>query len=139
MSARDNMMLPLAGKVRAIWSRKSHITHIDRLLAEIGIDRPRDRVSGFPPETLQKLVYTRFLVSAPSVLFIEKPFAEIDMHIRETTIGMIKALLARGITVILLMTSPSTLSLLDGDEIFARGGRIISEEEMYRVFYEPVE
>ena len=41
--------------------------------------------------------------------------------------------------VILLMTSPSTLSLLDGDEIFARGGRIISEEEMYRVFYEPVE
>ena len=83
---------------------------IDRLLAEIGIDRPGDRVSGFPPEMLQKLVYTRFLVAAPSVLFIEKPFAEIDMHIRETTIGMIKALLARGITVILLMTSPSTLS-----------------------------
>ncbi len=139
MSARDNMMLPLAGKVRAIWSRKSHITHIDRLLAEIGIDRPGDRVSVLSPESLQKLVYTRFLVTAPSVLFIEKPFAEIDMHIRETTIEMIKALLARGITVILLMTSPSTLSLLDGDEIFARGGRIISEEEMYRVFYEPVE
>lgn len=139
MSARDNMLLPLAGKVRAIWSRKSHITHIDRLLEEIGIDRPQDRASVFPPETLQKLVYSRFLIAAPSVLFIEKPFAEIDMHIRETTIGMIKTLLARGITVILLMTSPSTLSLLDGDEIFARGGRIISEEEMYRVFYEPVE
>ena len=136
MSARDNMMLLVSGKVRGIWRKKRFISHIDQMLAGIGIGEPEKRASEFPPETLQKLIYTRFLVSAPSVLFIEKPFAEIDMHIRETTIEMIKVLLARGITVVLLMTSPSTLSLLDGDEIFAKGGRIISEEEMYRSFYE---
>ena len=48
---------------------------------------------------------------------------------------MIRTLLTRGVTVIVLTSTPSTLSLVDGDEIYAKNGRIISEEEMYNSFY----
>ena len=136
MSIRDNLMLPLAKKIKGIWMQKRFPDHIDeQLLAALNIRTPQEKAASFPPEVLQRIVYMRFLISAPSVLFIEKPFADTDVHIRETTLEMIKVLLIRGVAVILLMTSPSTLSLIDGDEIFAKGGRIISEEEMYQTFY----
>ena len=66
---------------------------------------------------------------------LEKPFTETGTRIRETTLEMIRTLLTRGVTVIVLTSTPSTLSLVDGDEIYAKNGRIISEEEMYNSFY----
>ena len=136
MSLRDNLMLPLAGKVRALFMQRGYTEHIDRLLrTQFGIETPQKKAAECSPETLQKVVYARILISAPSVLFIEKPFVETDVRIRKITLDMIRILLNRGVSIILLTSAPSTLSLIDGDEIYAKNGRIISEEEMYRSFY----
>ena len=64
--------------------------------------------------------------------FLEEPALPDNLtHLRDRR----DALLARGVTVIVLTSTPSTLSLVDGDEIYAKNGRIISEEEMYNSFY----
>ena len=136
MSVRDNLMLGLSEKVRHIWLTGRFSGHIDAIIRErIGIDAPLTKASDCSPEALQKLVYTRFLISRPSILVLEKPFTETGTRIRETTLEMIRTLLTRGVTVIVLTSTPSTLSLVDGDEIYAKNGRIISEEEMYNSFY----
>ena len=82
------------------------------------------------------LVYgARFLISAPKVLFVEKPFIETDLQMRETTRKMLNLLTQRGITIILLFSSISSLRLMSGDEIYIQNGRIISEDELYQIFY----
>ena len=136
MSVRDNLMLGLSEKVRHIWLTGRFSGHIDAIIrGQIGIGDPLAKASDCSPEALQKLVYTRFLISRPSILVLEKPFTETGTRIRETTLEMIRTLLTRGVTGIVLPSTPSTLSLVDGDEIYAKNGRIISEEEMYNSFY----
>ena len=136
MSIRDNLLIPLSRKVPGIFRRPGYSQNIDQFIKNnLGIDHPQQKAWNFSPEILQKVVYTRFLIGAPSVLFVEKPFTDTNVRIRETTLEMLKALQRRGITIILLISSPSNLTLLDGDDLYAKNGRIISEEEMYRSFY----
>ena len=136
MSIRDNLLIPLSRKVPDIFRHPGYSQNIDQFIKNnLGIDHPQQKAWNFSPEILQKVVYTRFLIGAPSVLFVEKPFTDTNVRIRETTLEMLKALQRRGITIILLISSPSNLTLLDGDDLYAKNGRIISEEEMYRSFY----
>ena len=136
MSARDNLMLTLSGKISGIWMKNGFAENISQYIRQhLGIENPLEKAYRLSPDHLQRIVYARFLISAPNVLFVEKPFTETDVRIRETTLEMLKILLRRGMTIILLTSAPSTLSLIDGDEIYAKDGRIISEEEMYRCFY----
>lgn len=136
MSLRDNMMLPLSRKVNHIWFKSDFSKNIDQFLHNYEkIDSPSAPASRFPPETLQEIAYARFLISAPKVLFVEKPFIETDLQMRETTRKMLNLLTRRGITIILLFSSISSLRLMSGDEIYIQNGRMISEDELYQIFY----
>ena len=136
MSLRDNMMLPLSRKVNYIWFKSDFSKNIDQFLHIYEkIDSPSAPASRFSPETLQEIAYARFLISAPKVLFVEKPFIETDLQMRETTRKMLNLLTQRGITIILLFSSISSLRLMSGDEIYIQNGRIISEDELYQIFY----
>ena len=57
------------------------------------------------------------------------------LQMQETTIRMLNLLVRRGITVIVLMSSYSSLQLISGDEIYVKNGKQITEDELYQILY----
>lgn len=139
MSLRDNMMLPLAQKADFLWMKPGYSRNIDQYLqVQFGIENSSRKASLFPPNVLQEVAYARYLISTPNVLFVEMPFTETDLLMRETTLRMLKLLMQRGITVVLLTASYSSLELISGDEVYIKDGNMLTEDELYQVFYGPM-
>ena len=113
--------------------------NIDQYLqVQFGIENSSRKASLFPPNVLQEVAYARYLISTPNVLFVEMPFTETDLLMRETTLRMLKLLMQRGITVVLLTASYSSLELISGDEVYIKDGNMLTEDELYQVFYGPM-
>ena len=58
-----------------------------------------------------------------------------DLHIRETTLEMLSRLQSRGISVIVLSMTPSDQNLIEGDTLYLKKRRLVSEEDMYQFLY----
>ena len=69
------------------------------------------------------------------MLVCEKPFQEVDLHIREATLEMFAKLRSRGITIIALMTNLSDLNLVEGSNLYIRNGSMVDENEIYQILY----
>lgn len=129
---RENLLLVLSRKIPAIWAHKKYIDSIDLYIKDhIGNEYINKKVYELDPNTLQLVAYTKILLSAPKVVFLEKPFYNIDPHIKETTLQMITKLQERGICVIILTNSISDLYLKDGDILYLNDGKTVSADEIY--------
>lgn len=136
LSVMDNLLLTLSHKVSWIWNRPDFTHNVRQFLESFAeISSPEDKAYLFSPEKLQKVAYARYLITAPKIIFVENPFVETDLQMQETTIRMLNLLVRRGITVIVLMSSYSSLQLISGDEIYVKNGKQITEDELYQILY----
>ena len=136
MTVVDNFMLELAGKVELLWMlpryRKSVYQYIEDHLGEGMANR---RLRNLSPDILQRIQLGKYYLAAPKVLVCEKPFQEVDLHIREVTLEMFAKLRSRGITIIALMTNLSDLNLVEGSNLYIRNGSMVDENEIYQILY----
>jgi ABC-2 type transport system ATP-binding protein len=74
----------------------------DRLLAEFGLaDRAEERVNRYSGGMAQRLMLARALMHEPDVLFLDEPTNNLDPQTRRYLWERIRALNARGVTVVL--------------------------------------
>lgn len=136
MTVRDNLMLSLSEKTKMLWMKTKYRRSVDQYIEEnLGQDIAGRKLRNLPPEILQKLHYSCFYLYAPKVLVCEKPFTEVDLHIREVTMEMMAMLRDRGISLIVLITNLSDLNLLEGDNIYIKNGEMVDENEIYQSLY----
>jgi len=137
MSIRDNLMLDMAMKVNGLWINPHYRKNIDQYIDEqIGHNIAGKKLLQLSPSMLQTIVYTKFLLYYPSVLFCERPFTEVDLHIRSTTIEMLDRLQRKGISIIILTMSLSELNIVNGDTIYIKDGAMVDEDTIYQSLYE---
>lgn len=133
MTVRDNLMLELAEKVGLLWMLPRYRKSVDQYIeANLGHDIANRRLRNLAPDILQKIQLGKYYLAAPKVLICEKPFLEVDLHIREVTLEMFAQLQNRGITIVVLTTNLSDLNLLEGNNIYIRNGSIVDENEIYQ-------
>jgi ribose transport system ATP-binding protein len=87
------------------------------------------------PEVLHKLVHFKWFLYKPKVIVFVKPFSEVDIHLQEITLEMIRKIKAIGIAVIILIANFSELNKIEGETIFIKGGKSIDENEVYQILY----
>ncbi len=136
MTVADNLMLELTEKVGMLWMmpkyRKSVYQYIENNLGEGMANR---KLRNLSPDVLQKIQLGKYYLAAPKVLICEKPFLELDIHIRKVTLEMFAKLQDRGITIIALTTNLSDLNLMEGSNIYIRDGHMVDENEIYQLLY----
>lgn len=136
MSILDNLCLTLAKKVPMIWVRKRFGKSIRELVSNfIDEDIEKTKLSGLSPVKLQQIAYLKWYIFAPDAVVCIRPFTEVDIHLREITVEMIELLRKRGISVIILTPNFSETYLIDGETVYIRNGRTISEDDVYQIIY----
>lgn len=136
MTVADNLMLELTEKVGMLWMmpkyKKSVYQYIESNLGEGMANR---KLRNLSPDVLQKIQLGKYYLAAPKVLICEKPFLELDIHIRKVTLEMFAKLQDRGITIIVLTTNLSDLNLMEGSNIYIGDGNMVDENEIYQLLY----
>lgn len=123
MSIRDNLMVDLSMKVSSVCFFKKYQKSLDAMIEEnIGEHCAEKKLREFPAVQLQKVAFLKFSMFAPQVLFCEKPFAEMDLHMKGVTIQALEGLQNKGIAVVVLTTNLEDLDLLEGEELYLENG-----------------
>lgn len=136
MTVRDNLMLELSHKSKNIWLKPGVSDNIDQFISEhIGLEYAGKKIYLVPPSIRQKIAYSKLYLYAPKLVVCERPFSEVDLHLREATISMLSQLQTRGISIIILTITPSDQNLVDGETIYLKNGQMVSEEDMYQYLY----
>ncbi|HBU12815.1 MAG TPA: hypothetical protein DEB31_08880 [Clostridiales bacterium] len=115
MSVLDNISLSMARKVTGMWMKKNYLksimSRVENIIGREMLDRPLLMLS---PQELQKVIYCKWLLYAPSVVICLKPFSTVDVQTRHVTEQMIRLLAERGIAVLIVSSNRSELELMDG-------------------------
>jgi len=136
MSVYENVSLLMGEKVPYFWMRPRFNKSIREFLGQyLGPEDLDKKLSGLEPVYLQQMIYYRWLIYHPQVVICIKPFSQEDIHVREITVMMIKALCDRGIAVIILTAKFSDIHRIEGENIFLRNGKTIDEDEVYQFLY----
>ena len=137
MTVRDNVMMDLSIKVPSVWFFRKYRKNLDAVIEkEIGKGCAGKKLRDLPSFQLQQVVFLKLLLSAPKVIFCEKPFSDMDLHMKEITLRSLEDFRNRGIAVVILTMNLADLNLLDGDDLYLRNGRMIDEDEVYQVLYQ---
>jgi len=124
----ENLCYPLGQRKSFIWRgkrfRKSICADYERF---VGRDIYETDISRLSVESLYKLVYYRIHLANPRLAVCLQPFFGSDMYLRHTIIEMIKRLLERGITVLIMLTNISDSLLVADRMLVLRDGRLLRE------------
>lgn len=136
LSAFENISLLLGDKVPMFWLRRRYRKNIRNFLETTfetaDLDKKPEEIQ---PAELQRMAYYKWYLYNPKVVVCIRPFAQEDVHIRETTVQMIEMLRNRGIAVIILLSAFSEIDLVDGENIFVHNGTATDEEGVYQFLY----
>lgn len=126
LSALENLMMAMSGKVRLIFSKNKYRRSIrQRFIAELGnhiVDCQDIRM--LTSEELQRLVYAKWLLYHPRVLVLIKPLSVTDPHLGRITQELIEDYAQRSICVLILSSNPSEAYRLGDNVYLCKDGRI---------------
>jgi len=113
------------GPVNLGWPRARILEATAAILARTGIttlaDRAPDRLSG--GET-QRVLLAALLVTAPSILLLDEPFAALDQAAREAMADLLVAVAREGCTVVVACDDADTMRRRADRLIVVHGGRV---------------
>lgn len=136
MSVRDNVMLDLSIKEPRIFFFKKYKKSVDLYIKEwIGGDLAGKKVRDLTMLQRQRLAFLKLYLFSPRVLVCEHPFFDADLHMKKTTLDILKSFHDQGIAVIILTMRLQALRLLDGDILYMKQGRLIDEDAAYQELY----
>jgi tungstate transport system ATP-binding protein len=132
-AANIEYALSSAGLGRSGWSAR-----IDELLKLVGLSgfgtRPARRLSGGEQ---QRLALARALARDPQVLFLDEPTASLDPAATKAIEDVIRAVVARGIKVVLSTHDLGEARRLAGEIVLLHRGRVIESAPAGEFFTEP--
>ena len=121
VAANVKYALANAGTPRADWNAR-----ISELLDLVGMgglgERPARRLSGGEQ---QRLALARALARDPELLFLDEPTASLDPAATKTIEDVVRAVVARGIKVVMSTHDLGEARRLAGDVVFIHRGRVI--------------
>jgi tungstate transport system ATP-binding protein len=118
---------------RAEWS--SHTAELLELVGMRGLgERPARRLSGGEQ---QRLALARALARDPELLFLDEPTASLDPAATKAMEDVIRAVVARGIKVVMSTHDLGEARRLAGDIMFMHRGRVIENGPAAAFFNEP--
>lgn len=126
MDAFQNLVLPSSGKVRGFWYKRRYRRSLKRLLTEMlggEIVNCQD-VRTLDAEALTRIAYTKWLIYAPRVLVLEKPFSAADPSLRHIIQDLIRSFAEHGIAVLALTTNRSEAQMVSGRVLLLSGGKL---------------
>ena len=129
LSALDNVVLGLSASGLAAAARRERARAV---LERVGIGR----LAGRRPETLsggeqQRVALARALAPAPAYLFLDEPFASIDLPVKARLLDEIGALAEQGQFAVLLVThDPLEALALCSEAVVLERGRLIESGEL---------
>ena len=119
MSVMDNLGIILANKMKGVWDGKKYLNSINLFIEQyIGKDISHQKVQDLEPEHIIKLIYARWLLYRPKLLFIYNPLVEIDLNLQQTVIDMIHLLNENKISVVLLLSNMSSLEKFNIKKVY---------------------
>jgi tungstate transport system ATP-binding protein len=132
-AANIEYALSSAGIARSGWSAR-----IDELLKLVGLagfaGRPARRLSGGEQ---QRLALARALARDPQVLFLDEPTASLDPAATKAIEDVIRAVVGRGIKVVLSTHDLGEARRLAGEIVLLHRGRVIETAPAAEFFAEP--
>jgi tungstate transport system ATP-binding protein len=132
-AANVEYALSSAGIARSGWGAR-----IDELLKLVGLSgfagRPARRLSGGEQ---QRLALARALARDPQVLFLDEPTASLDPAATKAIEDVIRAVVARGIKVVLSTHALGEARRLAGEIVLLHRGRVIETAPAAQFFTEP--
>lgn len=123
MKVLDDVMLDLSKKMPMLWLKPRYRKNIEQKLnEEIQAGISECQVSELTGVMRQRLVYTKILLTAPKVVFCERPFFNVDLPMREVTLTALKEFQRRNMAVIVLLRNTRDIELLEGRVLYLRNG-----------------
>lgn len=136
MTVKDNLSIALSRKNPQMWARRKFSRSVEMLADEYFKEKIGDRkLKKLNPEKLLRITFLKWLLYNPKVIVFIRPFTEVDIHLREITIEVMKEMQAKGIAIIILTARFSELDKLDGDTLFIKNGECIDENAVYQILY----
>ena len=133
VAANLEYALSTAGIARALWPSR-----LDELLALVGLAglgaRPARRLSGGEQ---QRLALARALARDPQVLFLDEPTASLDPAATKAIEDVIRAVVGRGIKVVLSTHDLGEARRLAGEIVLLHRGRVIESAPATELFAAP--
>jgi ABC-2 type transport system ATP-binding protein len=137
LTAREN--LELFGRFYGL-SKDLRQERSDEMLTDLGLhDRADDLVKNFSKGMRQRISIGCAMVHEPSVLFLDEPMEGLDVHSRRMIVDKVKALNAKGCTVILTTHNIEDASRLCHRVCIINKGKIVtvdSPEHLKSTFLE---
>lgn len=110
LNVLENLSIPLNEKISGFWWSRKYLESVWRLFPYIA--SRKERIKNMDNEQLQKIAYEKWALYLPKFLVIENPFFDLDVNMREITINMIENLREKGISILILTSSFSTMKRL---------------------------
>ena len=124
ITAREN--LELYGRFYGL-SRRSREDRADQMLKDLGLhDRADSPVKGFSKGMKQRISIGCAMVHEPSVLFLDEPTEGLDVQSRRLIVDKVKAMNAKGCTVVLTTHNIEDASRLCQRVCIINKGKIIA-------------
>jgi len=98
---------------------------VEEVIADLGIDRIRgNRVSNISGGQRKRVCIAVELLSSPLVLFLDEPTSPLDPQVIEEFLGILKKLVAKGTTVVMVTHKPEDLAFMENVIFMAEGGHL---------------
>lgn len=129
MTVLDNIGLILRRKSSMIWFRGAYQRSIRQTLAETcGEDMWNTFVQDLTPVQAQKLVYAECLLYHPSIVVCVNPFTGMDCQVDDVTAQMMRRLLAKGISVLVVASYLPSINM-PGETLYLIDGELSAREQ----------
>src|SRR5262249_41247322 len=121
--AAQNVALPMR-----LAGRRPDRDTVRGALAEVGLaDRAGHRPSELSGGQQQRVAVARALVTRPAVLFADEPTGALDSATRHEVMGLLRALVDRGVSTVVLVTHDPTVAAYAHRVVFLADGRVADE------------
>ncbi len=124
-------------------SKKEALTEAARLLAEVGIPSPRERLRSYPHELSggmrQRAMIAMALAGEPELLIADEPTTALDVTIQAQILTLLKEIREKtGLTVLLISHDLSVVAELADRVAVMYAGRLVEEASVKELFSSPL-
>jgi ABC-2 type transport system ATP-binding protein len=116
---------------RGLFGRASDPAHLEKVLRELSLwDKRHDKIMTLSGGMKRRVLIAKALAHEPDILFLDEPTAGVDVELRRDMWGLVRALRASGVTIILTTHYiDEAEEMADRIGVLSKGRLIVVEEK----------